>query len=165
MKSHPALPPRLSMALAIALAGCAASPPASTTASTGTTACKATSEPEIAALFERWNRSLQSGDTQQVVANYAEDSVLLPTVSNKPRVSAAEKADYFNHFLANKPAGKIDWRRIEIGCNSALDSGLYTFTYGSTGVQVKARFTYTYKWNGTQWLISSHHSSALPEKN
>lgn len=165
MKSHSALPPRLSMALAIALAGCAASPPAATTASDRTEVCKATSEAEIAALFERWNRSLQSGDTPQVVANYAEDSVLLPTVSNKPRVSTAEKADYFNHFLANKPVGKIDWRRIEIGCNSALDSGLYTFTYGSTGVQVKARFTYTYKWNGTQWLISSHHSSALPEKN
>lgn len=127
--------------------------------------CKATSEQEISALFDRWNRSLQTGDPHQVVANYAERSVLLPTVSNKPRVTAAEKEDYFHHFLENRPVGKIDWRMIEIDCNTAVDAGLYTFTFGKTGSQVKARYTYTYKWDGQQWLITSHHSSAMPEKN
>lgn len=126
--------------------------------------CKRTSEQEIADLFERWNRSLQSGDVQAVVANYAERSILLPTVSNTPRITVAEKADYFEHFLQNKPVGKIDMRFIEIGCNSAFDAGLYTFTFGNTGAQVQARYTYTYVWNGKQWLISSHHSSAMPEK-
>lgn len=127
--------------------------------------CKATSEQEISALFDRWNRSLQTGDPHQVVANYAERSVLLATVSNQPRVTAAEKEDYFHHFLQNKPVGKIDWRMIQIDCNTAVDAGLYTFTFGATGAQVKARYTYTYKWNGQQWLITSHHSSAMPEKN
>ncbi|WP_372239805.1 SgcJ/EcaC family oxidoreductase [Pseudomonas sp. SCB32] len=127
--------------------------------------CRATSEQEISALFDRWNRSLQTGDPHMVVANYAERSVLLATVSNKPRVTAAEKEDYFHHFLENKPVGKIDWRMIEIDCNTAIDAGLYTFTFGKTGAQVKARYTYTYKWNGQQWLITSHHSSAMPEKN
>ncbi|MFV3307719.1 SgcJ/EcaC family oxidoreductase [Pseudomonas sp. NY15181] len=127
--------------------------------------CKATSEQEISALFDRWNRSLQTGDPHKVVANYAEHSVLLATVSNKPRVTAAEKEDYFHHFLENKPVGKIDWRMIQIDCNTAVDAGLYTFTFGATGAQVKARYTYTYKWDGKQWLITSHHSSAMPEKN
>jgi uncharacterized protein (TIGR02246 family) len=116
-------------------------------------------------LFDRWNRSLQTGDPHQVVANYAEHSVLLPTVSNKPRLTPAEKEDYFQHFLENKPQGVINSRTIEIGCNSAVDAGLYTFTFGTTGAQVKARYTYTYKWDGKQWLITSHHSSAMPEKN
>ena len=127
------------------------------------TACKSTNEQEIAALFERWNQSLQTGDPHQVVANYAERSILLPTVSNKPRLTAAEKEDYFQHFLEKRPAGKIDLRFIELGCNAAVDAGLYTFTFARTGEVVHARYTYTYRWDGARWLITSHHSSALPE--
>ena len=126
--------------------------------------CHATSEKQIASLFERWNASLQTGDPKKVVANYASKSILLPTVSNKPRLTAEEKEDYFEHFLQGKPVGTIDSRTIEIDCNSAIDSGLYTFKFADGSV-VKARFTFTYKWNGKQWLISSHHSSAMPEKN
>jgi uncharacterized protein (TIGR02246 family) len=125
--------------------------------------CHAANEQEIASLFDRWNNSLKTGDPKKVVANYATKSILLPTVSNKPRLTPAEREDYFVHFLEKKPFGKIDSRTIEIDCNTALDAGLYTFTFGD-GSQVKARYTYTYKWNGKQWLITSHHSSAMPEK-
>ncbi|HSV19157.1 MAG TPA: SgcJ/EcaC family oxidoreductase [Casimicrobiaceae bacterium] len=126
--------------------------------------CHATSEREIAGLFDRWNNSLQTGDPKKVVANYAAKSVLLPTVSNKPRLTPGEKEDYFVHFLENKPQGKIDSRTIQIDCNTAFDAGVYTFTF-KDGSQVNARYTYTYKWNGKQWLITSHHSSAMPEKS
>ena len=126
--------------------------------------CRAASEKQIAALFERWNSSLQTGDPKKVVANYSAKSLLLPTVSNKPRLTAEEKEDYFEHFLQGKPVGTIDSRIIEIDCNSAIDAGLYTFKFAD-GSEVKARFTFTYKWNGKKWLISSHHSSAMPEKN
>jgi uncharacterized protein (TIGR02246 family) len=126
--------------------------------------CRAVSEEQIAALFERWNASLQTGDPKKVVANYSARSILLPTVSNKPRLTSEEKEDYFEHFLQGRPVGTIDSRVIEIDCNSAIDAGLYTFKFAD-GSEVKARFTFTYKWNGRQWLISSHHSSAMPEKN
>lgn len=153
-------------ALTFVLAGCAMNQgtPSNTQAPSRTESCRATSEQEIAALFDRWNQSLQTGDPHEVVANYAERSILLPTVSNKPRLTAAEKEDYFHHFLQDRPSGKIDFRRIELGCNSAVDAGLYTFTFARTGAVVKARFTYTYRWDGVQWLITSHHSSAMPEK-
>lgn len=130
-----------------------------------TEVCVAASEQEIASLFDRWNSSLQTGDPHKVVANYATKSVLLATVSNKPRLTPEEKEDYFHHFLENKPFGRIDSRTIEIDCNTAIDVGLYTFTFQKTGDQVKARYTFTYKWDGKQWLITSHHSSAMPEKD
>src|SRR5258707_10204975 len=126
--------------------------------------CKATTEQEIASLFDRWNKSLQTGDPHKVVANYAEHSILLPTVSNKPRLTPAEKEDYFHHFLEDRPSGKIDLRFVEIGCNSAVDAGLYTFTFAKTGAVVSGRYSYTYRWDGSKWLITSHHSSAIPEK-
>ncbi|MEJ8853178.1 DUF4440 domain-containing protein [Variovorax robiniae] len=125
--------------------------------------CHATSDKQIAALFDRWNASLQTGDPKKVVANYATRSILLPTVSNTPRLTPAEKLDYFEKFLQLKPFGTIDSRSIEIDCNTAIDAGLYTFKLGD-GSMVKARYTFTYKWTGKQWLITSHHSSAMPEK-
>ena len=127
--------------------------------------CVAATEEDIAALFHRWNASLQTGEAHKVSANYAPKSVLLPTVSSRPRLTAYDKEDYFHHFLENQPVGHIDSqdsREIEIDCNSAIDTGLYTFTFQKTGAAVKARYTFTYKWDGKQWLITSHHSSALP---
>jgi len=150
--------------LAFALAGCANQGGPTNIQASRTESCKATSEQEIATLFDRWNQSLQTGDPHKVAANYAERSILLPTLSNKPRLTVAEKEDYFHHFLQDRPSGRIDFRLIELGCNSAVDSGLYTFTFARTGAVVKARFTYTYHWDGTQWLITSHHSSLMPEK-
>ena len=62
---------------------------------------------EIAALFDRWNASLQTCDAEKVVNNHAEDSILLPTISNTPRLTRAEKEDYFRAFLENKPSSTI----------------------------------------------------------
>lgn len=125
--------------------------------------CKKVTTGEISALFERWNRALLTGDPKKVVALYAEDSLLLPTVSNKPRRTVGEKEDYFRHFLEKRPSGRVSERFIELGCNRAVDSGLYTFTFAETGQSIDARYTFTYRWTGSQWLITSHHSSAMPE--
>jgi hypothetical protein len=126
--------------------------------------CRATTDAEIASLFDRWNASLATGEPARVVANYATESILLPTVSNKPRLTPADKLDYFEVFLKLKPQGRIDMRTVQVGCNTALDAGIYTFTLGD-GRKVQARYTYTYKWDGSQRLITSHHSSAMPEKS
>lgn len=127
-----------------------------------TETCHPATNKQIAALFDRWNDSLKTGDPQKVVANYAPRSILLPTVSNKPRLTVDEKVDYFRHFLENKPVGTIDFRDIMIECNTAIDAGLYSFKFADGSV-VKARYTFTYEWNGHNWLITSHHSSKLPE--
>lgn len=155
----------LALAGYVVLAGCAANVETQPTdQATRTQSCKSTTEHEITALFERWNLSLQTGDSRKVAANYADSSILLPTVSDKPRLTLAERVDYFNHFLENRPSGKIDLRFIEMGCNTAVDAGLYTFTFAKTGAVVSGRYSYTYRWDGAKWLITSHHSSVMPEK-
>jgi uncharacterized protein (TIGR02246 family) len=129
-------------------------------------ACVFAKESEITQLFDRWNESLKTKNPDNVVANYAADAVLLPTLSNKPRTNHAEIRDYFVHFLEKLPVGKIDMRVVKIGCNFAIDTGLYTFTVkvGEETKTVPARYTFTYELQDGKWLISSHHSSAMPEK-
>ena len=46
--------------------------------------------------------------------------------------------------------------------DTAVDAGLYTFRFADR-TEVRARYTYTYRWSGRRWLISSHHSSVMPE--
>src|SRR5438093_13628811 len=108
--------------IAATLVGCAS------TQGARVESCKATTEQEIASLFDRWNRSLQTGDPHKVVVNYVERSIFLFIVSNKLCFTLAEKEDYFHHFLENRPFGKIDLRTIELGCNMAVDVGFYIFT-------------------------------------
>ena len=129
-----------------------------------TAACKAVDQQQIGALFDRWNESLRTLDPDKVVANYAPDGVLLPTVSNEPRTTHAQIRDYFVKFLKGEPQGTIDRRIVKIGCNIAQDVGTYTFKF-KDGKTVHARYTYVYEWENGQWLIVHHHSSAMPEGN
>src|SRR5712671_327899 len=122
----------LLVVVALAMSGGTVSPQSSgLTKPQRTEVCVTASEQEIASLFDRWNSSLQTGDAHKVVANYATKSVLLPTVSNTPRLTPEAKEDYFKHFLENKPMGKIDSRTITVDCNTAIDTGLYTFTFSN----------------------------------
>ncbi|UUU32122.1 SgcJ/EcaC family oxidoreductase [Streptomyces sp. CA-210063] len=129
---------------------------------------KKASKKEIAALFDGWNKSLQTGDPKKVADRYAKDAVLLPTVSNKVRTNRAAIVDYFHHFLENKPVGKKIKSHINVlDSNSALDAGTYAFTLTDpkTGKKrvVEARYTYEYEKRNGVWKIVNHHSSAMPE--
>ena len=106
---------------------------------------------------------MKTCDPDKVIANYAKNSMLLPTLSNKPRLTVVDKRNYFKSFLKNKPSGKINTRKIEIAYGMAFDTGIYTFTFAKTKKVVKARYTFTYRLERNKWLISSHHSSKMPE--
>jgi len=124
-------------------------------------------EKQIAALFDGWNKALQTGDSEKVADRYAKDAVLLPTASPQIRTNRAEIVDYFDHFLLNKPKGEKIRSVINVlDSNSAIDAGLYVFnlTDPKTGEKknVEARYTYEYEKRGGKWLIVNHHSSVLP---
>ena len=120
-------------------------------------------EQDIVQLFANWNAALATGDPDQVTALYADNAVLLPTVSNQVRHNHAEIRDYFVHFLAKQPQGVIDEANPRhLADDLASNAGVYTFTFGD-GSQVTARFSYLYQRVGGDWKILEHHSSAMPE--
>lgn len=120
-------------------------------------------EQDIVQLFANWNAALATGDAEQVTALYADNAVLLPTVSNQVRHNHAEIRDYFVHFLAKQPQGVIDEANTRhLADDLASNAGVYTFTFGD-GSQVTARFSYLYQRVGGDWKILEHHSSAMPE--
>ena len=125
-----------------------------------------TSKNEISNQFEIWNKTLQTGDPDHVVACYAKDAILLPTVSAKVRHNHDEIRDYFVHFLSKRPRGTITEQNIRIYGDIAINSGLYTFSLTQDGVRtdVAARFTFVYRKHADGWLIIEHHSSILPAK-
>lgn len=117
---------------------------------------------EIRSLFQDWNAALQTGDPARVTALYAPDAILLPTVSNKVRHDHAEISEYFEHFLARKPSGVIDESNVRDLGDIAIDSGVYTFSFGDAST-VQARYTYVYRRLADGWRIIEHHSSRMPE--
>jgi uncharacterized protein (TIGR02246 family) len=127
--------------------------------------CEPATEKLAAELFKKWNDALQTGNAAKVAALYADDAVLLPTVSNLARTSTAEITDYFKHFLEKKPFGTVKQRNIKKGCNKLTDAGIYSFRLtDKTGTKdVGARYTFVYEHRNGEWKIIHHHSSVMPE--
>ena len=124
-------------------------------------------ERQIAGLFDQWNAALATGKPAEVVKLYHPKATLLPTVSNQVRSTPAAIEDYFDHFLALKPHGTINYRDIRVlDKDTAVDSGVYTFDIVKDGkpAKVQARYSFVYEKVGKQWLIINHHSSAMPEQ-
>lgn len=134
------------------------------------TACEIPTNSQVQSLFDQWNAALKTRNPQKIASLYADNSVLLPTLSNTPRTNHKELEGYFKYFVRQSPSGKIDSRIIRSGCNWATDNGIYTFTFnGDTPKEkhvVTARFSFTYEYIDGKWLIVTHHSSLLPnDKN
>lgn len=120
----------------------------------------------IAALFDRWNTAVETGDAEKVADLYAPDAVLLPTLSPEIRTTRAGIVDYFEHFLAKHPSGEEIKSVVKVlGARSAIDTGLYRFTFhnadGTTN-SVDARYTFVYEKRDGAWWIINHHSSLVP---
>ena len=132
------------------------------------TPCQTITRQQVAALFDQWNQALHTRKTAQVVATYAPDASLLPTVQNGPLIGSQAIAKYFDYFLTQSPEATIETRVIRTGCDMAYDIGLYSFMVNGdqpgTRKQVKARYTFIYEPVHGKWLIVHHHSSAVPEQ-
>ena len=118
---------------------------------------------DVLGLFDQWNTALSTLNPDTVTALYADNAVLLPTVSNQVRHNHEEIRDYFVGFLQKSPQGVVDEFNVNILSDTHVtNAGIYTFTFGD-GSKVSARFSYLYVASDDGWKILQHHSSAMPE--
>lgn len=161
---------RSAIAVCLGLSVAVMAAPATTYARNGEASqkCEPIGTKGVKALFVRWNEALEDPSANKVVALYANDATLLPTVETGPYTKADGLKEYFVHFVERKPVATIDEakRFIKVGCNIAYDIGLYSFElngeHTTSRETIKARYTFIYRWDGKRWLIAHHHSSAEP---
>jgi uncharacterized protein (TIGR02246 family) len=133
-----------------------------------TQACAVIDDKAVEELFNTWNAALKDNTSARIVALYANDATLLPTLSNGPYEKGHGLENYFDDFIKKEPVAMIEesTRTIKLGCNVAYDIGLYDFTFKAPDKPAKARYTFIYKYDARakRWLIAHHHSSLQPQQ-
>lgn len=126
-------------------------------------------ELEIRRVFENWIAAVSTGTPDAVARMYADDAVLLPTLSPLVHDTPQKRRAYFQDFTS-KPnlKGTINETHIRVFGDVAVNSGIYTFSFnGPDGKkqEVPARFSFVYRKMNSEWKIIEHHSSASPNAN
>jgi uncharacterized protein (TIGR02246 family) len=128
--------------------------------------CAPVSVAAVESQFKIFNDAWATKNPDTVTALFAKDAVLLATVSNTPRTDHAGIRDYFVSFLKASPIGSIDSSTVKLGCNQAARLGTWTVSLADAqGVRtdVKARYSFIYKYENGTWKIDHLHSSKMPE--
>jgi uncharacterized protein (TIGR02246 family) len=127
--------------------------------------CARATPAQIEALFDQFNAAWASRNPDAVADLFGPDAVLLATVAATPRTDRAGIRDYFVGFLQGAPQGTITSSTIDIGCNMASRVGTWTVRFSEPQPsEVKARYSFVYKYQNGKWVIDHLHSSVLPEK-
>ena len=112
-------------------------------------------------LFEAWSNALLSGEAQRITSLYAEDAILLPTMSGMVHDTHEKIESYFVTFLEGDPkVGLMESHPVYFS-QAIINSGIYKFTF-KDGSSATARFSFVYERRGDQWMIIHHHSSVMP---
>ncbi|KTT13276.1 protein kinase [Pseudomonas oryzihabitans] len=134
------------------------------------TPAPARSNEEIACLagakaaLHTWAATVATRDVEAILALYAPDAILVPTLSNEVRDCQDSRREYFRNFLANEGLVcdvQIFKKRVSSKLSTVVVGGLYVFHYreGDAVVSVPARFLFTFEQIDGRWLITGHHSS------
>lgn len=133
---------------------------------------KKTATEKAIQAFHGWCAAIATRNPALVVGLYAEDAILVPTVSDDIRETQAARLTYFEKFLSNEGlACEVNslQSRVSAKVGTVAMGGLYTFTYREKGllrmrqVTIPARFLFTFEEIDGEWLITSHHSSKAAE--
>ena len=132
----------------------------------GRPVCAPVTATAVEAQFAKFNDAWATKSPETVTKMFADDAVLLATLSNVPRTNHAAISDYFASFLKGAPVATINTSTVKLGCNLAFRMGTWTvaLTNQNSGVRnnVKARYTFIYNYDRGQWKIAHLHSSLMP---
>jgi uncharacterized protein (TIGR02246 family) len=135
-------------------------------------AAAADDKADVMAAMNAWKDSLAAacsgGGPAKILPLYAQDGVLWGTISSTIRDDRAELEDYFVTACSKLPKLTVEFKDPLVriyGGDTAINSGVYTFTYEKDGqtTQLPARYSFTLVKRDGQWLIADHHSSAMPK--
>ena len=112
--------------------------------------------------FNQWNQAIQTGNPEEVVKLYAENAVLLPTLSNTVCDSREKILNYFKHFVSKGPKATIEQSHSRELGDACLYCGVYSFSFAD-GSSAVARYSFVYQNINGEWKILEHHSSLMPE--
>ncbi|PPU78176.1 MULTISPECIES: DUF4440 domain-containing protein [Xanthomonas] len=119
-------------------------------------------------MLLHWTETVGRRDIEAVLALYAPDAILVPTLSDDIRGRDADRRAYFASFLAADGLScgvTVQKKRVSAKLGTVVIGGLYTFVFERDGVSepVHARFLFTFEEIDGQWLITGHHSSRCSE--
>lgn len=117
-----------------------------------------------------WAKVVSRGGLEDLLALYASDAILVPTMEDEVGGHADERRAYFESFLANPGLRcRIDSlrKRISHKLGTVVAGGHYTFMFERDGSPhtVPARYLFTFEEIDGAWLITGHHSSMMPSSN
>ena len=132
--------------------------------------CYSLSDNEVKNLGLKWAKAVASGVAVDVVHLYHDDSVFIPSMSNKIRYDDPTRLEYYEEFLKRAPEVELleDWIDTS-GCSTAQYAGIQIFTFTDPEthavVRTKDRFSFTFTTHdGHNWAIETHHNSQMPNE-
>jgi uncharacterized protein (TIGR02246 family) len=120
---------------------------------------------QVEAATQQWATALSSNNPQKIADLYMPGAILYATFQNQLDTPEGIES-YFVKLMKHKNlAVKFNKQTIRLFGETAINSGLYTFSYTEKGKQVNipARYTFVFAHSTKGWEIVEHHSSLLPE--
>jgi uncharacterized protein (TIGR02246 family) len=125
-----------------------------------------TAKAEVSQVAQNWSAAFNICDSVKAASLYDTEAVLWGTLAPAIVTSPAGIQQYFERACSSNPKPRVVFgeQHVRVYGNVAINSGTYTFTVfpGGQPFQLPARYSFTYRKMGGQWLIIDHHSSALP---
>ena len=124
---------------------------------------------EATQIAERAEASFTKGDVKEIMAQYANNAVMIDAGSPDPSTDRKVQSGWAQTFVSMQPADfKVVDRRIQLlGKDAFASSGIETFTVaaGAARPTVSARFTDVFqRQKDGSWKIINEHVSMPPER-